>query len=267
MTMDASGRPLAAPVGTLAVPPADLAALGITAVVLDLDGVVTRTASVHARAWKHLFDAFLRTHAQATGTDFVPFNIATDYPAHVDGLPRQAGVETFLASRGISLPPGTPDDPPGTPTLHGLGNTKNVEFTAVLAEQGVEVFAGAVRFIEHYRARGLRMALDSSSKNARMVLDRVGLTGLFDAIVDGRVAAEANLPGKPAPETFVHAAALVGATPATSCVVEDALVGVEAGRAGGFALVIGIDRGAGRDALLKAGADFVVNDLGDCPLG
>ncbi|MGC2856633.1 beta-phosphoglucomutase family hydrolase [Novispirillum sp. DQ9] len=257
------------PTQTTAAPHApllDLPARAITAVVLDLDGVVTRTARVHARAWKHLFDAVLRAESERSGAPFVPFDIATDYPAHVDGLPRLEGVRRFLAARGLSLPEGTPDDPPGAPTLHGLGNRKNAEFTRVLAEDGVEVFSGALRFIRYWRGRGLRMALNSSSKNARLVLDTAGLTDLFDAIVDGTAATAANLPGKPAPDTFVHAAALVGARPEQACVVEDALAGVQSGKAGGFALVIGIDRGAGRDALLAAGADVVVNDLGDFAL-
>lgn len=243
--------------------PLDLTGMGITAVVLDLDGVVTRTARLHARAWKHLFDAFLKSVAERTGTPFVPFDSDADYAAYVDGLPRQDGVTTFLASRGVTLPSGHPDDPPDAETVHGLGNRKNIEFTRALAEDGVEVFPGAVRFIEHWRNRGLKIALNSSSKNARVVLDSAGLTGLFDAIVDGTVAATAGLPGKPAPDTFIHAAALVGARPDEACVVEDALAGVQSGHAGAFRLVIGIDRGAGRDALRHAGADIVVNDLGD----
>ncbi len=247
--------------------PLDLIGMGIIAVVLDLDGVVTRTARLHARAWKHLFDAHLRAVADRTGAPFVPFDIDADYAAHVDGLPRQDGVTTFLASRGITLPPGRPDDPPDAETVNGLGNRKNVEFTRALAEDGVEVFPGAVRFIEHWRGRGLKIALNSSSKNAGMVLDSAGLTGLFDAVVDGKVAAAAGLPGKPAPDTFLHAAALVGARPDQACVVEDALAGVHSGHAGAFRLVIGIDRGAGREALLDAGADIVVNDLGDIRCG
>lgn len=247
-------------------PPLDLVALGITAVVLDLDGVVTRTARLHARAWKDLFDEHLRALADQTGGPFVPFDIAVDYPAHVDGLPRLEGVRRFLASRGITLPEGAVSDPPDAETLHGLGNRKNAAFNRALAEDGVEVFPGAVRFIEHWRARGLKIALNSSSKNARLVLDTAGLTGLFDAIVDGTTAAAANLPGKPAPDTFLHAAALVGAPPQHACVVEDALAGVQSGRAGDFALVIGVDKGAGREALLAAGADMVVNDLGDFTL-
>lgn len=194
---------------------------------------------------------------------FVPFDGEADYAAYVDGLPRPDGVRTFLASRGITLPDGSPDDPPEAETVHGLGRRKNAEFTRALADDGVEVFPGAVRFIRYWRGRGLKIGLNSSSRNARLVLDKAGLTGLFDVVVDGKVAAAAGLPGKPAPDTFVHAAALLGATPRHACVVEDALAGVQSGKAGGFALVIGIDRGAGRAALLEAGADMVAADLGD----
>jgi len=244
----------------------DLGAMGLKALVFDLDGVVTDTAAVHARAWKHLFDAFLRDHAARTGTPFIPFDEDHDYTAHVDGLPRYDGVATFLAARGIDLPRGTPDDPPDAPTICGLGNRKNAEFRAVLSEQGVTVFDASVRLIEHFRAKGLKTAVNSSSKNTRLVLDQSGLGPLFDAVVDGTLAAREHLPGKPAPDTFLRAAELVGATPSETAVFEDAVVGVQAGRAGSFALVVGVDRGAGRQALRDSGADIVVRDLGEFPL-
>lgn len=247
--------------------PADFGTLGIKALVFDLDGVVTSTASVHAKAWKDLFDPYLKTVAERTGQPFVPFDIRTDYARYVDGLPRYDGVDAFLRSRGILLPRGTPDDPPDRETVCGLGNRKNEAFNRALREHGVEVFPGAVRFIEHYRRRGQKTAVNSSSKNAVRVLEAADIAHLFDAIVDGRVAEAENLRGKPAPDTFLRAAAMLGARPAETAVFEDAIPGVQSGRAGGFRLVVGIDRGAGRQALLDGGADIVVNDLGDFPLG
>jgi len=243
-----------------------LADMGLKALVFDLDGVITRTARVHARAWKHLFDRYLKERAAATGETFVPFDETADYVAYVDGLPRYDGVATFLAARGIDLPRGSPDDPPEAETICGLGNRKNAEFAAVLAEQGVEVYDTSVALVRALRARGLRMAIASSSKNARRILETAGLLDLFEAVVDGVVSAEEALPGKPDPAIFVRAAELVGATPAEAAVFEDAVAGVEAGRRGGFALVVGVARRAGRDALLDGGADIVVNDLGDLPL-
>lgn len=231
--------------------------------VFDLDGVVTRTAGVHARAWKQLFDAYLRRRAEATGDPFVPFDIDADYRGHVDGRPRYEGVAAFLASRGIELPRGDPDDPPGAETICGLGNDKNRHFRAQVAEQGVEVFDGAVRFIDALRARGVVCCMVSSSKNCRLILDTVGLTDRFAVIIDGATAAERGLPGKPAPDTFVAAARDAGLEPGQCAVFEDALVGVAAGRAGGFALVVGVDQGTGPDALRAHGADEVVNDLGE----
>lgn len=238
-------------------------ALGLTAVVFDLDGVVTRTATVHAAAWAALFDGYLQERAARTGEPFRPFDRGADYTAWVDGKPRYDGVAAFLESRGIRLPWGDPADPPEADTVCGLGNRKNALFHEALAREPVEVFPGARRFITACREAGLACALCSSSKNARAVLEKAGLTALFDVVVDGVHAAEHHLPGKPAPDTFLAAARMVGAEPSRAAVVEDAVVGVEAGRAGGFALVIGIDRGAGADALLRHGADIVVTDLGE----
>lgn len=237
--------------------------LGLTAIVYDLDGVVTRTADLHASAWKALFDRYLRERSERTGETFVPFDSESDYLAYVDGKPRYDGVRSFLESRGIALPFGTPRDGPDDDTVCGLGNRKNALFRQVVEDNGVVVFEGARRFIEKTRAAGIRAALCSSSKNARLILERAHMLELFDAIMDGVVAAERHLPGKPAPDTFIEAAREVGATPATAAIVEDATVGVEAGRAGGFKLVIGVDRGVGADTLRAHGADVVVSDLGD----
>lgn len=237
--------------------------MGLKAIVYDLDGVVTRTADLHASAWKDLFDAFLKDRADRTGEPFEPFDIAADYMTYVDGKPRYDGVRSFLKSRGIDLPFGDPGDGPDHDTVCALGNRKNALFRKVVEEKGVTVFPGARRFIDQTRAAGIRAALCSSSKNARLILERADMLDLFDFIMDGIVAAEMNLPGKPKPDTFIEAARQVGATPAEAAIVEDATVGVEAGRAGGFALTIGIDRGAGADTLREHGADVVVSDLGD----
>lgn len=238
--------------------------LGLTAIVFDLDGVITRTARLHAAAWKHLFDDYLRDRAGRGGEgSFEPFDIPRDYTAFVDGKPRYDGVASFLDSRGIALPWGTPEDGADAETVCGLGNRKNALFAEVLETEGVEVFAGARRFLDACRAAGIRCALCSSSKNARTILEKAGLLGLFDGIVDGVYAAEHGLPGKPAPDTFIAAARMAGAEPARAAIVEDAVVGVEAGRAGRFALVIGIDRGAGAETLKQHGAHVVVSDLGD----
>lgn len=250
-------------------PPATLphlAEIGVTALVFDLDGVITRTARVHSRAWKHLFDAFLKARAEKTGEPFQPFDEDADYVAYVDGLPRYDGITSFLAARGITLPQGTPDDPPEAETVCGLGNRKNAEFNAVLADQGVEVYPAALTLIRALRARGLKTAIASSSKNAVRVLEVAGIRDLFDAVVDGVVSAEEALPGKPDPAIFVRAAGMVGATPAQAAVFEDAVAGVEAGRRGGFRLVVGVDRRAGLQALLDGGADIVVKDLGELPI-
>jgi alpha,alpha-trehalase len=235
---------------------------GLTAIICDLDGVVTDTAAVHSKAWKSLFDGVLKARADRDGSPFVPFT-EDDYLRYVDGKPRYDGVRAFLASRGITLPEGSPDDSPDDETVCGLGNRKNAEFNAVIARDGATRFDGAVEVIRRLRAEGLRAVVVSSSKNCGPVLASAGLSDLFEAQVDGISAAEKGLPGKPAPDTFIEGARLVGVTPAESIMVEDAIVGVQAGRAGGFGLVIGIDRGAGEAALLENGAHIVVKDLGD----
>lgn len=226
------------------------------AVLFDLDGVITPTAEVHMRAWDEMFNSFLAgVPGQAPYTQ-------SDYYTYVDGKPRYDGVRDFLASRGITLPEGTPDDDPALETVCGLGNRKNEAFNRVLDRDGVSAYPGSVRLIEQLAASHHRMAVVSSSNNARAVLTGAGLIGHFPVIVDGNLAREESLPGKPAPDTFVRAAALLGALASESVVVEDAISGVAAGAAGHFGLVIGVDRGVGADALLDAGAQLVVTDLG-----
>lgn len=235
--------------------------MGLVAVLFDLDGVVTRTADLHARAWKQLFDEFLA--ARTKGGDFKPFRLPEDYVEYVDGKPRYEGVRSFLRSRGIALPEGDPDDPPERDTVRGLGARKNGYFHAAMREQGVTVFEGTVELIRRLRAAGIGTACVSSSKNCRPILENAGLLDLFDAIFDGKDLEREQLRGKPHPDIFLHAAELLAAEPARAVVVEDAVSGVEAGRAGGFGLVIGVDRGAGREALLSHGADWVVDDLAE----
>lgn len=232
------------------------------AALFDLDGVVTPTAEVHMRAWSALFTEFLRWRSEADGVDYPPYG-EQDYFDHVDGKPRYDGVRALLASRGIRLPEGLPDDPPTAETVCGLGNRKNDYFEKVLTAEGVVPYPGSVRLIESLHAQGLPMAVVSSSRNAPAVLAAAGLSDYFRLIVHGGVAAELGLPGKPAPDTFSHAARRLGATNATSVVLEDAISGVAAGRAGDFGLVVGVDRGAGAKALKDAGADIVVGDLAE----
>jgi beta-phosphoglucomutase family hydrolase len=235
----------------------------VDAVVFDLDGVVTRTAIVHARAWKRLFDAFLEERSRRLGEPFVPFDIEADYLRHVDGKPREDGVADFLASRGIDLSRGDPSDPPDRETVHGLGNRKDTYFQEALAREGVEVYESTVELIRVLRGNGVRTAIVSSSRNCGPVLAAAGLTDLFDVKVDGIDAAELGLPGKPDPAMFLEAARRLGVDPARAAVFEDALAGVQAGRRGGFALVVGVDRGGNRDGLLASGATAVVDDLAE----
>ena len=235
---------------------------GIDALLFDLDGVLTRTALVHAAAWREMFDAFLHDRAERSGEPFAPFTDG-DYAAHVDGRLRQDGVRTFLGSRGITLPEGRPDDGPDAETVHGLGNRKNRLLLEVLERDGVERYEGSVTFVEAARDAGYRTAVVSASRNCRALLEAAGIEGLFEVRVDGEVAAERGLPGKPAPDTFLAAADLLGIAPDRAAVIEDAIAGVEAGRAGGFGWVVGVDRVGQADALRVAGADVVVEDLAE----
>ena len=235
----------------------------VAACLFDMDGVVTQTAVVHAAAWKEMFDDFLREHAQATGTKFVPFDPVADYDAYVDGKPRLDGTRSFLKSRGIELPEGTPDDPPGTPTLYGLSNRKNDLVLAKIAAGGVQVYGGTITYIKAVRGGGIATAIVSASANAQQVLHAAGIEDLFDARIDGVVAKERGLRGKPAPDTFLAAAEALNVPPAHAVVFEDAQAGVAAGHAGHFALVVGVDR-VGQAAELKAhGADIVVKDVSE----
>ncbi|WP_225843563.1 HAD family hydrolase [Streptomyces albus] len=233
---------------------------GVRACLFDLDGVLTKTAVVHDAAWKETFDAFLR---EREGPGFRPFDPVADYDAYVDGLPRADGVRTFLASRGIELPEGTPDDPPDRRTVHGLGNRKNELLLEKIHQEGVEAYDGSVRYLDAVRTAGLRTAVVSSSANCRDVLVAVGIADRFDARIDGIVARERKLPGKPRPDTFLAAAHELGVAPGKAAVFEDALAGMEAGRAGGFGHVVGVDRTGQAGALRAHGADVVVKDLWD----
>jgi len=236
---------------------------GITACLFDMDGVVTRTAVVHNAAWKEMFDDFLRQWSAKTGTPFVPFDPVHDYEEYVDGKPRMEGTRSFLESRAITLPDGSEDDPPGAATIWGLSNKKNDLILEVLKRDGVEVYAGSRQYIDAVRAAGLRTAIVSSSANTTAVLDAGGVADLFEAKVDALVAKERGLHGKPAPDTFLEAARMLGVSASQATVFEDALAGVAAGRAGDFGFVVGVDR-VGQAAELRAhGADVVVQDLGD----
>ncbi len=232
------------------------------AVIFDLDGVVTRTARQHARAWKGMFDEFLARRSRREGRDFVPFDIDADYRQFVDGKPRYDGVLDFLRSRGIELPWGDPRDPPTAVTVCGLGNRKNELFGEVLDREGAEVFEDAIDLVRALAGAGIKTAIVSSSKNCASILRSVGALDLFDVRVDGTHAEAMRLQGKPAPDIFLAAAGALKVDPQRAVVVEDALAGVAAGRAGGFGLVVGVDRVGQADALRGHGADVVVKDLG-----
>ena len=233
----------------------------MTALLFDLDGVLTQTAKVHAAAWKRMFDAYLERRAAKTGAEFVPFDAVHDYDEYVDGKPRYDGVRSFLASRDIALPEGDSSDAASTETVRGLGNRKNDLVLRLIREQGVEPYAGSVRYVQAAIERGLRRAVVSSSANCRDVLEAAGIADLFEARIDGIVADREHLGGKPAPDTYLAGARALGVGPQQAAVFEDALAGVEAGRAGGFGIVIGIDRVGQAQALREHGADVVVTDL------
>ncbi|WP_204297602.1 beta-phosphoglucomutase family hydrolase [Actinoplanes campanulatus] len=235
----------------------------VTACLFDLDGVLTQTALVHSAAWKQTFDTFLESWAENHDQLFVPFDSGVDYHRYVDGRQRADGVRTFLASRGITLPEGDPDDTPDRETVNGIGNRKNVLVLQKIKEGAVQVYPGSVEYLRAARAAGLRRAVVSASANCKDVLEAAGIADLLEARVDGVVARELGLPGKPAPDTFLKGAELLGLDPASCAVFEDAQAGVAAGRAGGFGIVIGVDRVGQADALREHGADIVVQDLKD----
>jgi beta-phosphoglucomutase family hydrolase len=234
---------------------------GITALLFDLDGVLTQTAKVHAEAWKQTFDEFLRARSQKTGEPFKEFDKHDDYDTYVDGLPRYDGVRNFLKSRGIELPEGTPDDPPDAETISGEGNRKTDLVLKLIKERGVEAYDGSVRYVKAARDAGLHRAVVSSSANCEDVLKAAGIDDLFEKRIDGKVADEQHLKGKPAPDTFLAGARALGVEPSQAVVFEDALAGVQAGRAGHFGYVVGVDRVGQADALREHGADVVVQDL------
>jgi beta-phosphoglucomutase family hydrolase len=235
----------------------------ITACLFDLDGVLTQTAKIHARAWEEMFDDFLRDRSERAGTPFEPFDRPTDYDEYVDGLPRLDGVRSFLESRGIELPMGSPRDPPEAETVHGLGTRKNDLVLELIRRQGVEPYEGSVRFAEAARDQGLRRAVVSSSTNCHDVLVAARIDRLFETLVDGVVAEREGLAGKPAPDTFLAAARALDADRVEAAVFEDALAGVEAGRSGDFGWVVGVDRTGQAEALKRRGADVVVRDLAE----
>lgn len=233
----------------------------IRACLFDLDGVLTQTAKEHAAAWKQMFDAYLAERAKRAGDEFVSFDPVDDYDAYIDGKLRADGTRSFLQSRGISLPEGNPDDPPEAETINGLSNRKNAILLDRLRTQGVQVYDGSVRYLEACKSAGLRRAVVSASANTRQVLESAKLTDYFEAIVDGIVAGREHLEGKPAPDTYLAAARALHLQAQDAAVFEDALAGVEAGRAGKFGFVVGVDRVGQHDALRQHGADVVVNDL------
>ena len=233
------------------------------AILFDLDGVITKTAVLHAVAWKQLFDEYLKTVAERKGSTYKPFDIEEDYRLYVDGKSRYDGVKDFLASRGLTLPWGSPHDGPDKETIYGLGKKKDGYFKAALRDNGVVVYPGTVQYLRGAKTAGLKTAVVSSSHHCREVLAAAGLTQLFEASIDGHEIDRLHLPGKPAPDTFLEAARRLGVPPAKAIVVEDAQAGVKAGRDGGFGRVIGVNRRNQAEALRQQGADIVVDDLAE----
>jgi beta-phosphoglucomutase family hydrolase len=236
---------------------------GIRGCLFDLDGVLTQTAKVHDAAWKEMFDDYLRERSRKTGEPFVPFDPVADYDEYVDGKPRADGTRSFLESRGIHLPEGSDDDPPTAETVHGLGNRKNEIVLRKIREDGVEAYPGSVTYLRAVKEAGLPRAVVSSSANCKDVLIAAGIEDMFDARIDGVVAEEQHLHGKPAPDTYLAGAKALGLEPAAAAVYEDALAGVAAGRAGKFGFVVGVDRVGQAEALKEHGADVVVKDLSE----
>jgi beta-phosphoglucomutase family hydrolase len=235
----------------------------VTACLFDLDGVLTQTAAVHNAAWKQTFDEFLESWSSRHGQPYVPFDSGPDYHDYVDGRPRADGVRTFLASRGITLPEGSPDDGPDAETVNGIGNRKNRLVLEKIRQGAVQVYPGSVEYLHAAEAAGLHRAVVSASANSKDVLEAAGIAELIEVRVDGITARTEDLPGKPAPDTFLYAAKLLDIAPQNCAVFEDAQAGVAAGKAGGFGVVVGVDRVGQAEALRDHGADIVVRDLAD----
>lgn len=235
----------------------------IEAFLFDMDGVLTETAKVHAAAWKQMFDAYLTERGQREGTEYAPFDAHDDYNTYVDGKPRYDGVKSFLGARGIELPQGTPEDEPGEETIDGLGNRKNLLVMELIRRDGVDAYPGSIRLLEAVRVAGKKIAVVSSSANCAEIVAAAKLEGLLDVRVDGKTLASEKLAGKPAPDTYLHAAQELDTPASNAAVFEDALSGVEAGRAGDFGLVVGVNRVGQAAALSEHGADIVVDDLAE----
>ena len=233
------------------------------AVIFDMDGVVTDTARVHAMAWKRMFDEYLSERARRTDADFRPFDISSDYLRYVDGKPRFDGTRSFLESRDVHLPEGTPDDPPDAETVCGLSARKNALFLDALEDEGADAYPSTLALIDELREAGIDTAVITASRNCDEVLSSAGVGDVFDSRVCGKIADELDLPGKPRPDVFLEAARRLGVPPERAVVIEDAQAGVAAGKAGGFALVIGVDRGGNAERLAAHGADVVVEDLSE----
>src|SRR5688572_29330639 len=242
---------------------ARLAKLKIQALIFDLDGVVTPTAEIHALAWKKMFDAYLQKKGFQDGKNYPPMDLATDYPQYLDGISRYQGIRNFLRSRNINLPEGTPEDDPVTETISGLGNLKNQYFRDVLAKDGIQAYPDTINFIQEQKAAGRRIAIISASKNCQAVLEAAKVEALFEVRIDGLVAEERHLKSKPAPDVFLEAARKLQVPPDQAAIFEDARAGVKAGKAGGFGLVVGINRKAASETefLLKNGADLVISQF------
>jgi beta-phosphoglucomutase family hydrolase len=235
----------------------------VRACLFDVDGVLTETAKVHAEAWKEMFDTYLKARADKNGEPFLPFDKVADYDTYVDGKPRANGTRSFLQSRHIDLPEGDANDQPGAGTVSGLGNAKNEIVLRKIRDEGVEAYAGSVRYVRAVRAAGLRRAAVSSSANCAEVLAAADIEDLFEERIDGVTVKVDHLAGKPAPDVYLVAARALGVDPDHAAVFEDALSGVEAGRAGGFGFVVGVDRVGQAEALRAHGADTVVSDLAE----
>lgn len=230
----------------------------IKALILDMDGVITRTAALHAEAWKKMCDAYLRQRSEQDGKQYEPFDFVEDYREFVDGMPRQDGVRNFFRSRGIELPEGDPENHSEEGTVLSLGNLKNFYFQELLKLNGVVVFEDTVNWMREQKEKGMHLAVISASKNCTDILKRAGLERFFEVRVDGLVSAELKLDGKPAPDIFLEAAKRLNVTPQEAAIFEDAWAGIAAGKAGGFALVIGVDRGSNKELLEQHGADLVI---------